>query len=314
MSMTLCTQDATVTRTDPLAAIAAALFRPMGVDGVYWRSALYEGVVGRLADYISRQRESQAEVLCFPPVMSRQQLERSGYLRSFPNLLGCVCALHGTDNDIRAAADRHDNGGDWTTSLAPADLVLSPAACYPVYPLAAARGPVPQGGWQFDVAADCFRREPSKHLDRLQSFRMREFVRIGSPQQITEFRQRWIARAQEMANELCLPHTVAVASDPFFGKVGQVMAVSQLQLSLKFELLIPFHAEAAPTACMSFNYHQDHFGEVWELRDAQGDVAHTGCVAFGMDRLSVALFCTHGLDVAAWPSSVRQALGFESEI
>ena len=143
---------------------------------------------------------------------------------------------------------------------------------------------------------------------------MREFVRIGSPQQITEFRQRWMARAQEMANELCLPHTVAVASDPFFGKVGQVMAVSQLQLSLKFELLIPFHAEAAPTACMSFNYHQDHFGEVWELRDAQGDVAHTGCVAFGMDRLSVALFCTHGLEVAAWPSSVRRALGFESEI
>src|SRR5437773_12577535 len=109
MSMTICAQDATVTRTDPLAAIAAALFRPMGVEGVYARSALYEDVVDRLVDYISRQRESQAEVLRFPPVMSRRQLERSGYLRSFPNLLGCVCALHGTDNDIRAAADRHDN-------------------------------------------------------------------------------------------------------------------------------------------------------------------------------------------------------------
>src|SRR5438552_17479610 len=128
MSMTPCAQDATEgTRTDPLAEIAAALFRPMGVDGVYARSELYEGVVGRLAAYISPQRESQAEVLRFPPVMSRRQLERSGYLRSFPNLLGCVCALHGTDNDIRAAADRHDTGGDWTTSLAPADLVLSPA-------------------------------------------------------------------------------------------------------------------------------------------------------------------------------------------
>jgi hypothetical protein len=44
----------------------------------------------------------------FPPVMSRAQLEKSGYLKSFPNLLGCVCALHGSEASIRAAADRHE--------------------------------------------------------------------------------------------------------------------------------------------------------------------------------------------------------------
>ena len=42
---------------------------------------------------------------------------------------------------------------------------------------------------------------------------------------------------------------------------------------------------------------------------AQGEVAHTGCVAFGMDRLAVALFATHGPDVAQWPAAVRTALG-----
>ena len=46
--------------------------------------------------------------------MSRKQLEKSGYLKSFPNLLGCVCALHGSEASIRAAADRHESGGDWT--------------------------------------------------------------------------------------------------------------------------------------------------------------------------------------------------------
>jgi seryl-tRNA synthetase len=106
--------------------------------------------------------------------MNRGQLERSGYLKSFPNLLGCVCGLHGTESEIDVAVGRLDSGGDWTAALSPADLVLSPAACYPVYPIAASRGPVPAEGWLFDVAADCFRREPSRHLDRLQSFRMRE--------------------------------------------------------------------------------------------------------------------------------------------
>ena len=291
-------------------SVAAALFRPMGVDGVYARTALYEDVVDRLSSLISRHREPATEVLRFPPVMSRRQLEQSGYLKSFPNLLGCVCALHGSESEIRAAADQFETGGDWTASLAPADLVLSPAACYPVYPLVASRGPVPPGGLRFDVACDCFRREPSRHLDRLQSFRMREYVCVGSPEQVMGFRERWIEQGRRLASELGLPHQVAPASDPFFGRTGQVMAISQLQQSLKFELLVPLRSAEQPTACMSFNYHLDHFGSTWGLHDQGGAVVHTGCVAFGMDRLAVALFWIHGLDIQTWPAAVRSALRF----
>jgi seryl-tRNA synthetase len=301
--------EAAATADDPLAAIAPRLFQPLGVDGVYARTALYEALMVRLADFVTRQRDPLAEVLRFPPVMSRRQLEKSGYLKSFPNLLGCVCALHGSEAAIRSAADRYESGGDWTTSLAASDLVLSPAACYPLYPLVATRGRVPADGLLFDVAADCFRREPSRSLDRLQSFRMREFVRIGRPEQITEFRERWMGRARQLAEELALPYSMDVANDPFFGRVGQIMAVSQIQQALKFELLIPYHDGAKPTACMSFNYHRDHFGVVWGLQDAREELAHTGCVAFGMDRLVVALFANHGLDPASWPASARRALG-----
>jgi seryl-tRNA synthetase len=293
---------------DPLAEIAAELFRPMGVDGVYARTARYEDVVERLGGFITRLREPQVEVMRFPPVMSRGQLEKSGYLKSFPNLLGCVCALHGSEASIRQAADRHEAGGDWTSSLTPADLVLSPAACYPVYPIVAARGRLPAGGAQFDIAADCFRHEPSRHLDRLQSFRMREFVRIGSPDEISAFRDRWMGRASTIAADLGVPAEVDVANDPFFGRVGQVMAVSQRQQALKFELLIPYYPGAKPTACMSFNYHREHFGHTWGIHTESGEEAHTSCVAFGIDRLAVALFAIHGLDFGKWPTRTRQAL------
>ena len=292
----------------PLAHLADELFRPMGVDGVYARTALYVDLVQRLEQYITRQCSPDAEIMRFPPVMSRTQLEKSGYLKSFPNLLGCVCALHGSEASIRSAVQRYDNGGDWTTSLTSSDLVLSPAACYPVYPIAAARGTLPPGGLQFDIEADVFRHEPSLSLDRLQSFRMREFVRIASPDEIVDFREKWMARAPLLAGELGLPHSVEVANDPFFGKVGQVMAVSQRQQALKYELLIPYYPGASPTACMSINYHREHFGQVWAIRDDQGELAHTSCVAFGIDRLAVALFANHGLDLRKWPAGVRQAL------
>lgn len=288
--------------------LAALLFMPMGVDGVYARTGLYEGIVERLAAAITTYRAPEAEVMRFPPVMSRADLEKSGYLDSFPNLLGCVCALDGSEADIRAAVRRHHEGGSWTSSLAAADLVLSPAACYPVYPLVAARGPVGRGGLLFDVACDCFRREPSVLLDRLQSFRMREYVCIGTADDIVAFRTRWIERGQEIAERLALPCIVAPANDPFFGREGKMKAVSQIQQALKFELLVPIYGEDRPTACMSFNYHRDHFGTTWGIRDAEGAPAHTGCAAFGMDRLAVAMFATHGLDTGAWPAGVRDFL------
>jgi seryl-tRNA synthetase len=59
---------------------------------------------------------------------------------------------------------------------------------------------------------------------------------------------------------------------------------------------------------MSFNYHQDHFGTTWGLHTDARQVAHTACVAFGLDRLGLALFATHGLDLQKWPASARETL------
>jgi hypothetical protein len=60
--------------SDPLAHLSPALFRSMAVDGVYARSALYVNVTERLENYITGLREPEAEVMRFPPVMSRKQL------------------------------------------------------------------------------------------------------------------------------------------------------------------------------------------------------------------------------------------------
>jgi seryl-tRNA synthetase len=287
------------------------LLRSTGVPGVYARTGRYEQIVDAITGLISRHREPDTEVFRFPPVMSRRVLERSGYLASFPNLLGCVSCLQGSDAEISRAADRFQGGEEWTDALIPADLVLSPASCYPIYPLAAERGTLPSGGLLFDVAGDCFRHEPSENIGRMQSFRMREFVCIGTPDDVAKFRLRWMGRIGELAEILQLPYRIAPASDPFFGRGGMFMAKAQFDQSLKFELLIPVAREEAYTACMSLNYHRDHFGIAWGLRDPDGEIAHTSCVAFGMDRLAVALFTAHGLDLDRWPISVISALRLE---
>jgi seryl-tRNA synthetase len=289
---------------DRIALLAPALFHHLGADGVYARTALFERVIEGLTKLISRFRDPSAEVMRFPPVMSRAQLERTDYQNNFPQLLGGVCCLH-----LHGSAEPSLPGGDWAAAASTSDLVVTPAACYPVYPLVAARGAVPEKGLLFDVSADCFRREPSRQLDRLQSFRMREFVRVGSADQAFGFRSEWLERANELAGLLCLNYRIDKASDPFFGRTGQLLAMSQVEQSLKYELLIPVYSSERPTACMSFNYHQDHFGSTWQINGKNGELVHTACVAFGMDRLGLALFATHGARLDLWPERAREALG-----
>lgn len=285
-------------------SVMFALLKSTGAAGVYARTGLFEQVIDGLSILISRDREPDTEVLRFPPVMSRKMLETSGYLQSFPHLLGCVSCLSGSESKIRQTVERVD----WTTDLVATDLVLAPAACYPVYALQAALGALPSEGRLFDVAADCFRHEATHEPGRLQSFRMREYVCLGSPEQALDFRARWIPRAERLVQTLRLPYKVAPASDPFFGRAGQIAAISQLEQSLKYELLIPVNSTDEPTACLSFNYHLDHFGSTWALRTLGGDIAHTACVAFGMDRLALAIFATHGINPQGWPAALRESL------
>ena len=169
---------------------------------------------------------------------------------------------------------------------------------------------MPAGGLIFDVVASATasRRDLSRDIDRFQSFRMREYVCIGTPEEIQAFRGAWVDRAKGIADQLGLTYRVDLASDPFFGRGGQIVAISQIQQALKFELLVPVRSVEQPTACMSFNYHREHFGHTWDLVTEDGALAHTGCVAFGMDRLAVAMFATHGTEIEAWPASVREAL------
>ncbi|QCK88933.1 amino acid--[acyl-carrier-protein] ligase [Phreatobacter aquaticus] len=280
-----------------------------GVDGLYGRSGLFEEIGDRFQALVTRYgAEDEPEVVRFPPAMSRQVFEKSGYMKSFPQLAGTVHCFCGSPADHVSLLQTIEAKGDWTEGQKASEIVLTPAACYPLYPTAAKRGQLPADGLLFDLMSYCFRHEPSKDPARQQMFRMREFVRMGTPDQVTEFRAKWLERGQALIGELGLPLKLDVANDPFFGRTGKMLAVNQRDQRLKFELLIAIESEENPTACLSFNYHQDHFGKTFELESSDGEVAHTACVGFGHERVILALLKHHGTDVKTWPQSVRKAL------
>jgi seryl-tRNA synthetase len=145
----------------------------------------------------------------------------------------------------------------------------------------------------------------------MQTFRVREFVRVGSDDQVLAFRGEWFERAQDFINDLALPCSIDVASDPFFGRAGRLLADNQREQKLKYELLVPINSDNRPTACISFNYHLTHFGEVWDIQLPDGNHAYSGCVGFGLERIALALFKHHSVDISTWPAAVLRNLRLE---
>lgn len=287
----------------------AGLLFDTGVEGLYGRSGTFENVIKAFDDLVTKFGAADAATqIHFPPGIARRLFEKSGYMKSFPQLAGTVHSFMGGDADHCTLLAELENGADWTGQQEATDIVLTPAACYPLYPTVASQGRLPQGGRLYDLQSYCFRHEPSKDPARMQLFRMREFVRIGSPEQVQTFREDWLDRGQKMMSSLGVPFNVDVANDPFFGRTGKMLANNQRDTGLKFELLIPVTSDEKPTACLSFNYHQNHFGSLWNIRTDDDSEAHTACVGFGMERVALALFKHHGPDVEAWPAAVRKTL------
>jgi seryl-tRNA synthetase len=190
-----------------------------------------------------------------------------------------------------------------------ADVVLTPAVCYPLYQTLGRVAP--RGGQLFSLLGWAYRHEPSDEPTRMRSFRMRELVYVGAPDDVRAWRDKWLQHSASLIASLGLESRIEVAADPFFGRSGRLLAANQTELGLKHEILVPINSADRPTAVSSANLHTEHFTSTWQIRLEGGGIAHTACVAFGLERVAIALFTAFGADPGTWPAAVQEVLRCE---
>jgi len=288
--------------------VDAGLLLPSGVQGIYGLSGRFEGIIEAFERFVTKKGEDlNPEVVRFPPVINRSTYLATDHIETFPDLMGSIHSFHGKEKNHIKMVNKKQDGEDWTTELEATDIMMVPAACYPLYPTAKDTV-LPEEGRLVDLRAFVFRHEPSQDPARMQIFRQREYVKLGTPEQALSHRNYWLKTGEEMLLSLGLDVEPVIANDPFFGRGGRVMAATQKEQELKYELVAPVASSEKLTAITSSNYHMDHFGSEFNIQTPDGEKAHTACVGFGLERITLALLKKHGFDTDKWPTEVKQIL------
>lgn len=277
----------------------------LGPAGLAWRpagQAVLSGPLYRLATACDRAFALlagawDAEPEEHPAFLDAVTLQAVDYLASFPQLATFPVSLDADEANLAAFAGRDPLDADGAVRLArtaPVREVLTPAACYHVYPHH--RGERLDAARYVTLCATCFRRESRyEPLRRQWSFRMREVVCLGTRAEVTRFLARTRAAVDALLGELELPVTWEVATDPFFRPAANPRYLAQRLRPTKHEALFD-----GDLAIASVNLHEDHFGAAFGI--SRGDrPAVTGCVAFGVERWLYAITSSHGSDPAGWP-------------
>lgn len=299
---------------DPMAGLLASGEVSQEANGIYTLGPL----VTRLIDFFEGQFLDLAESFSaapyrFPTLIPARYLERVNYFRAFPHSLTFATHLR-EDLDVIDEFSQHaacDHHGLTTPpdSFAAIQALLSPAVCYHLY-FALADKPLPGGQVVATAVGNCFRYEAINltSLERMWNFTMREIIFVGPKDFVLENREIARQRMAKFFEQIELAYRVESANDPFFIGEFRKQAAFQSAFQLKFEIraLLPF--KDSTLAIGSYNYHQDFFGRSLNISLPDDSPAHTGCVAFGLERVAFAFLAQFGLDPANWPARVRDDL------
>lgn len=255
----------------------------------------------------------------FPALLPAKFLDRIGYYRAFAHSLNFVTHLREDLNAIEAfAANACCNEHGLVApenSFAQVKALLSPAICFHLY-YSLADKTLPNANVIATAVGNCFRYESSNlvSLERLWNFTMREVIFVGAKDFVLASREAAQKRMHDILEELGLAYRVESANDPFFiGEFRQQVAF-QSAFQLKYEIRAKLPFKNGTLAIGSYNYHQDFFGRNLNIKLADGTAAHTGCVAFGLERMAYAFLAQYGFEPSRWPAAVRAGVPASTDI
>ena len=221
------------------------------------------------------------EIIKGPPLITREILNKTGYMSNFPQHL--------------------INFNDKLLPLK--DSFLTPAACFHLYPLSSNKLASKNKGYL--VLSQCGRYEEGKweFPFKLSSFTMMELVVFGSEKYIDGVRNKLLSLFKEFFAKIGLEGKFVTATDSFYLDKSKGAKIFQQIKELKKEYRVKF--DKNEIVLMSINKHEKYFSDRFDIMLDSKERAESMCLAFGLERLVAMSLLKWGTNRNKWAKELE---------
>ena len=247
----------------------------------------------------------------FPSTLSLDLAKRCGVLDNFPHhtyFINNLISGDETVRNLRATAAEDLPNTAWQRMLCAPTRILAPAVCYHYWGHS-------RRAWSGDKDLDigtavgkCYRfeRPQPSTWDRLSEFRMREIFAVGSSVRMKEIRLLFQDYLKDLLTRFDLEGDIQTAFDSFYLDQYASKRMYQLGFEVKLELCSWLPFQKRKIALASVNDHRDFFTKEFEVTGRDGIRAESCCLAFGLERVALAILEQHGVEPQALSAELRR--------
>lgn len=245
-------------------------------------------------------KDQGASEFCYPDMIDIESLHKCNYLQHFPSTLFFTSTIKEGNAELQRFRSRLSENRQEIPAehLASARYVNKSAVCLHVYKQLENKTIDLQAPTVITCLGKCHRNESINvdKLERLFNFSMREVVFVGTEEYVLKMRDTFMELSRKLMQRLGLTSNIKTSNDMFFTAEYEQKALLQEKLKLKYELNISLPYDKKEISVGSFNYHRNYFADAFRIKSKDGQVVHTACVGFGLERLVYAYLSQVGLD------------------
>ncbi|WP_440669452.1 aminoacyl--tRNA ligase-related protein [Candidatus Pelagibacter sp. HIMB1483] len=233
------------------------------------------------------------------------------YFKDFPQQILMVSGLKKSFNNYKKFSNKYGNKKNFKSikinnQFRNSNYGLQPAVCDNCY--YALQNVKNHKNSIYTTYNKVFRDEKSnfKTLDRLISFSVRDIMFVGDEQFVLRTKNKLVKSLKKFFQTTMLNCRIEVANDPFF--ISNVnKKVFQDAMDLKYEIIVEIPFLKKEIAVGSINFHLNTFGKAFKIK-RKGKFIFSGCIGIGFERLLLALYSQHGININKWPKKLKKIL------
>ena len=155
-------------------------------------------------------------------------------------------------------------------------------------------------------------------LVRTNEFWRLEMVFLGTPDQVTELRNKIVDLTLDLLDRELDMEWRIVAGAPFYlspqeasKRLIDISHVNRIP-TLDVEVYLPYRGpreEAEWLEITAASVHRDFYVKNFRIKEAKGREIWTGCTGHGLSRWAAGFLARHGFDYDDWPKAVKQIIG-----